>query len=80
MKKYILMICVEREMWCMAVCDTKEDAWEIMKKDFLETINVEDVEFENNYATDYDSWEIGPDSAWANDISGQNYDWKIVEV
>lgn len=80
MKKYVLMICVERDMWCMGVFDTKDGAWEIMKTDFLETICVEDVEIENKYATDDNSWEINPDGAWATDICGQNYDWKIVEV
>lgn len=77
--KYVVINVYDREIVDVGVANTKEEAMEIMKEDFLyvftEYCNIEDFENKVGFG---DSWEITDNYAWLN--ARIEYDWKIIEV
>lgn len=82
MTKYAVITCTDREIDVLGVYNSKSEAYENMLEDFIKIVNPDKEDLENE-GTDYFDWGIDETSAWANSPengSGDDYDWKIVEV
>lgn len=82
MTKYAVITCTDREIALLGIYNSQSEAYENMLEDFIRIVepNEEDLRDEG---TNYDDWQIGETSAWANSPvngDGDDYDWKIVEV
>lgn len=83
--KYVVINCIEREIYKVGEADTPSEATEIMKADFMNEFskcfqNEEESEiaFNERYGED-DEWNLNETEAWLNGSLG-NYDWRIIEV
>ena len=76
-RRYIVLVCCEREMSVLAICDTHDDAFGVMKDDFIKTLDLTEKDLEDCYEDDGERF-LGENMAYANESN--NYDWKIVEI
>lgn len=82
MKKNVVLYAHERNMLILDVCDTQEQAFNVMKEDYTKVlkdngITEKDIESSYNDAT-ADEFQITDDYAWVT--LGDNHDWQIVEI
>ena len=83
---YVVVCVRERELSVLNITPSHEEARKVLLDEFAETVDVaaeEVLKWESAVATsDECDYTCGytPDSAWANDIRHDNYDWKIIEV
>ena len=78
---FILSSCFEREIATPQIFNTKEEAQEVMKKEFAETLNIEVDEIYEFLESD-DSCEasINDDYAYCTNLNHDNCDWAIHEI
>ena len=76
-RRYIVLVCCEREMSVLAICDTYDEAFAVMKEDFVKTLNLTEEELAE-CSTDDGERFLDENMAYANESN--NYDWKIVEI
>ena len=83
MKRYIVVVSIDRNIGMLGSFASYEEAYEKMREDFIRIVNPDKEALEND-GTDYDVWEFGKYSAWANDPPGgqigEDYDWAILEI
>ncbi len=80
MKKYILVSTLEIEPAVVTAFDTYEDAYEVMKEQFLEAAGYDSVE-EMNEMTEYSMDEcLREDYAWCETANHENAVWTISEL
>lgn len=81
MKKYMVVSCCDREISKIGTFDTKAEAIEAMRDDFMQITGVDFCEGYNE--DDFSQWCFCGESAWANCPANgacDDYDWKILEV
>lgn len=89
--KYIVVSCCEREISLENICCTYTEAYELMKKCFLnhhlESCRYNEKEIEElrlEIETEFDvhtsKYGFNKDSAWSNVDDDYNYDIKIIEI
>lgn len=91
--KYLVVKCIEREIELVAVCDTYEMAFDIMKDDFLiheqecgvvsEHIETLEQMISDDMYLELDTcgfYKTKPAYAWSNTDEDNVYDIKIIEI
>lgn len=82
--KYVVINCIDREIYKVGEADTPSEATEIMKEDFMKEFSncfqsdeESKIAFEEGYGKE-SNWDLTETEAWLTD--DYNYDWRIIEV